>query len=71
MIGALLGPLFVVILVVAAKFGGLLLQFVFLYPLFMSYLWIVGGIYFYYHWERRAVRASGPLKIEMRRWFRS
>jgi biofilm PGA synthesis N-glycosyltransferase PgaC len=64
MIGALLGPLFVVLLVVFAKIGGLLLQFVFLYPLFMSYLWIVGGLYFYYHWERRGVRAAGPPKIE-------
>jgi poly-beta-1,6-N-acetyl-D-glucosamine synthase len=29
-------------------------QFIFLYPLFMSYLWTVGAIYFYFHWEKRS-----------------
>jgi poly-beta-1,6-N-acetyl-D-glucosamine synthase len=28
------------------------LDFVFLYPLFMSGIWIAGGIYFWMHWER-------------------
>ncbi|BBG30983.1 glycosyltransferase [Zymobacter palmae] len=32
--------------------GDILLYFVFLYPLFMSVLWITGGIYFWFHWER-------------------
>ena len=27
-------------------------SFVFFYPLFMSTLWIVGGVYFWFHWER-------------------
>ncbi|GIZ12639.1 poly-beta-1,6-N-acetyl-D-glucosamine synthase [Pseudomonas sp. NCCP-436] len=32
--------------------GDVLLDFVFLYPLFMSALWIAGGLYFWLHWER-------------------
>lgn len=31
--------------------GDLLLAFVFFYPLFMSGLWMAGGIYFWWHWE--------------------
>ncbi len=63
-VGAILGPLFVVLVVVLAKISGYLLQFVFLYPLFMSFLWMVGGIYYYFHWERRGGRASGPPAID-------
>ncbi len=33
-------------------FGDLLLNFLFFYPLFMSSLWMVGGLYYYFHWER-------------------
>ena len=29
-------------------------QFIFVYPLFMSFIWTVGAIYYYYHWERRS-----------------
>jgi biofilm PGA synthesis N-glycosyltransferase PgaC len=32
--------------------GHVLLDFVFLYPLFMSALWISGALYFWVHWER-------------------
>src|SRR3546814_8869001 len=32
--------------------GGFLLYFVFFYPLFMSALWMAGGLYFWFHWER-------------------
>jgi len=42
---------------------GFLLEFVFLYPLFMSFLWMVGGIYFYFHWERRGARPLHPPEI--------
>lgn len=31
----------------------ILLGISFYYPLFMAWVWIVGGIYFYFHWERR------------------
>src|SRR4051812_29480779 len=29
-----------------------LLAFAYYYPLFMSYVWICGGLYYRYHWER-------------------
>src|SRR5580698_5197343 len=59
-----LGPLLIVALVGLAVISGELLQFVFLYPLFMSFLWMVGGVYFYFHWERHGDRAAGPPIIE-------
>ena len=31
----------------------ILQEFALVYPLFMAYLWIVGGIYYFFHWERR------------------
>lgn len=47
-------------LVVGAPFGAALLwtgnrilDFIFFYPLFMSGLWIFGGLYYWLHWERR------------------
>ena len=64
MIGAFLSSLVLVALVVLAQLGDLLLQFVFLYPLFMSFIWMIGGLYFYLHWERRGVRESEPPKFE-------
>ena len=33
-----------------------LLEFLFYYPLFMAYLWMIGAIYYYRHWERQAGR---------------
>jgi biofilm PGA synthesis N-glycosyltransferase PgaC len=59
-----LGPVLIIALVSLAVVSGELLQFVFLYPLFMSFLWMAGGIYFYFHWERHGARASGPPVIE-------
>lgn len=32
---------------------GALFAFAFYYPLFMSYLWMTGGLYYYWHYERR------------------
>lgn len=32
--------------------GNLILDFVFFYPLFMSSLWMFGGLYYWLHWER-------------------
>jgi len=37
----------------ALFFSNIVLDFVFYYPLFMAYLWIMGGVYYYWHWERR------------------
>jgi biofilm PGA synthesis N-glycosyltransferase PgaC len=59
-----LGPLVIATLVGLAVVSGGLLEFIFLYPLFMSFLWMTGGIYFYYHWERHGVRATSPPVIE-------
>jgi|SRR5450830_466868 len=42
-------PLGVIFLVT----GQFLMDFVFFYPLFMSGLWMAGGLYFWLHWERR------------------
>ena len=27
-------------------------DFVFYYPLLMAYVWMIGGIYYFFHWER-------------------
>jgi poly-beta-1,6-N-acetyl-D-glucosamine synthase len=61
MIGALFGSALVFAMVALAQAGQVLLQFVFLYPLFMSFLWMTGAVYFYFHWERRGVRSAVPL----------
>jgi biofilm PGA synthesis N-glycosyltransferase PgaC len=37
-----------------AHFSELLLAFVFFYPLFMAYIWSVGSVYYFFHWERDA-----------------
>lgn len=29
-----------------------LFQFQFYYPLFMAFVWMIGAVYYYYHWER-------------------
>ena len=34
------------------RFSSVLLDFVFYYPLFMAYLWILGGVYYHFHRER-------------------
>jgi poly-beta-1,6-N-acetyl-D-glucosamine synthase len=39
------------------SFSNVLLDFVFYYPLFMAYLWMIGGLYYYFHWERPEGRA--------------
>ena len=35
-----------------AQFINGLFYFEFYYPLFMAYLWIIGSVYYYFHWER-------------------
>ena len=39
--------------IAAIASGKLLIAFVFFYPLFMSFIWVCGGIYYYFHWETR------------------
>lgn len=33
-----------------------LFNFAFFYPLFMAWLWMIGGIWYFFHWERRIAR---------------
>ncbi|HUH36844.1 MAG TPA: poly-beta-1,6-N-acetyl-D-glucosamine synthase [Spongiibacteraceae bacterium] len=45
-------------------FAEYLLAFAYYYPLFMSYLWMSGGLYYRYHWERKAGRWDQPPALE-------
>ena len=48
-----------------AQFYRILQEFALVYPLFMAYLWIVGGIYYFFHWERRGrLRVSEPPALD-------
>lgn len=38
--------------------AGVLFAFAFFYPLFMAYVWIIGGLYYYFHWELK--KGLGP-----------
>lgn len=35
----------------------ILLHFAFYYPLFMAYVWMIGGIYYFFHWEKKGGRS--------------
>ncbi|HYK80531.1 MAG TPA: poly-beta-1,6-N-acetyl-D-glucosamine synthase [Micropepsaceae bacterium] len=35
-------------------------DFIFFYPLFMSFIWTFGAIYYYFHWEREAQMPDSP-----------
>lgn len=35
-----------------SQLAGALLYFEFYYPLFMAYMWMIGAVYYYHHWER-------------------
>ena len=48
----ILGLSIIMFLVLYGLVTGYMLDFIFLYPLFMSIMWIIGGLYFYFHWER-------------------
>jgi biofilm PGA synthesis N-glycosyltransferase PgaC len=48
-----------------AQLYRILQEFALVYPLFMAYLWIVGGIYYFFHWERRGrLRVSEPPELD-------
>jgi biofilm PGA synthesis N-glycosyltransferase PgaC len=38
----------------------LLFGFIFVYPLFMAYLWMAGGLFYWFHYERRAGTPDHP-----------
>jgi biofilm PGA synthesis N-glycosyltransferase PgaC len=50
---------------IAAKVVDVLFDFTFYYPLFMSYLWMAGALYYYFHYERRNVvrHRAGPPEL--------
>jgi len=50
LLGAMLGTPFGILLSSGVE---MLLSFLFFYPLYMSALWMVGGLYFWWHWERK------------------
>ncbi|MDP3841353.1 MAG: poly-beta-1,6-N-acetyl-D-glucosamine synthase [Oxalobacteraceae bacterium] len=39
----------------------LLFDFIFYYPLFMAYVWMIGGITYYLRYERKSLRIKDPL----------
>lgn len=40
--------------------------FIFIYPAVMALVWIGGGIYYYFHWERAQLKLAqqGPLQLD-------
>lgn len=45
------------------KLDILLFDFVFYYPLFMSYVWMIGGIAYYFRYERKSQEIENPLSL--------
>lgn len=56
----LFGLFLVLALVDIGLISGAMLDFVFLYPLFMSFVWMIGAVYFYFQWERKSGHHSSP-----------
>jgi biofilm PGA synthesis N-glycosyltransferase PgaC len=54
MTSKIFGLSIILILVFLCLWTGFILDFIYFYPLFMSFVWIIGGIYFYFHWERKS-----------------
>lgn len=54
MIAKTFGLSIILLLVILALTTGFLLDYIYFYPLFMSFIWIFGGIYFYFHWEKNS-----------------
>lgn len=42
-----------ILLNISTHFADILFGFAFYYPLFMSYVWMTGAIYYYHHWEKK------------------
>lgn len=45
------------------KFDIFLFGFTFYYPLFMSYLWMIGGITYYFRYERQSFSVKDPMTL--------
>lgn len=46
-----------------SAFGEAVFNFTFYYPLFMSYLWMTGAIYYYFHWEKKGSAFDKPPRL--------
>ena len=44
-------------------FVDILFDFTLYYPLFMAYMWMIGGVYYYIHWERRQSNFDNPPEL--------
>lgn len=60
----ILGALLIGSFVLTLLLSKVLLDFIFFYPLFMSFIWMVGGSYFYWHWERKNAGPTVPPNLE-------
>jgi biofilm PGA synthesis N-glycosyltransferase PgaC len=58
----LFGPFLAMLLFAVTKASGVLLEFIFFYPLFMSFLWIFGASYYYCRRERHG---GGPSTLPL------
>lgn len=45
------------------KLDILIFDFVFYYPLFMAYMWMIGGITYYWRYERKTLRITDPMSL--------
>lgn len=45
------------------KLDILLFDFTFYYPLFMSYVWMIGAVAYYLHYERKSIRVADPTSL--------
>ena len=43
--------------------SALVYGFVFYYPLFMAYIWMIGGLAYYFHYERHALAVGDPMSL--------
>ena len=53
---SILSILAVAFVVITATIGKFLTEYLFLYPLFMSFIWTTGAIFYYFHWERHDIK---------------
>ncbi len=53
---SILSILAVAFVVTTATIGKFLTEYLFLYPLFMSFIWTTGAIFYYFHWEQHDIK---------------
>ncbi|GAB3538590.1 poly-beta-1,6-N-acetyl-D-glucosamine synthase [Noviherbaspirillum agri] len=45
------------------RFDTFLFDFTFYYPLFMAYVWMIGAIAYYFHYERKGLKTKDPMSL--------